>query len=377
MAAGAPTAEVEPNDDTFQATGPVSQEGLTGALQVTDDADVFLLQLRPQRQVRITYENTNPGPSCSFLGIGDSRWIYYRLTEREGGNPIASGETQVGGLDSETITTPGVVGEPSRLYHLRVNGARGKAPGCAYRVSITDPFGGPTDALDPTPLPALPVVTPPEPNDTSAQAFGPLRPDTIYTGSFETNNDSDMLWVKLTPGTNASFELSATAGGADVSVREEGGPNLSNIVSTVGSENTLLVPFVTPSSGRVRIRLSSPFFSQAGTRWRVKLVRALFPKPARRIAAKKPIKAKALRVRTRARALTARVRLPTAGRLQLRLVGKGRKIGIGRVSASGPRTVSITYRRPARVAPGRYVLEMRFKAAGRRLGVSRARVVFR
>ncbi|WP_217924481.1 hypothetical protein [Miltoncostaea oceani] len=375
IATGAPTAEVEPNDNAFQAVGPVGPEGLTGAIQVSEDVDLFLLQLRPQRQVRINYEVTNPGPSCTTGGF---RSVRFRLSERIEGNLISTGETYPGVTsDSETITTPGVFGGPSQLYQLRVNGGDNETPGCAYRVTITDPTGGPTDALDPTPLPAFPGVATPEPNDIPAQAFGPLAAATVYEGGFETSNDTDILYFKLAPGTKASFELSSIVGTTNVSVRDDSDQRINNN-NFVNADVTGIVDFEVPASGTALVHLAASSGTlPAVTRWRLRILSAQFTGPTQRVVAKKPIKAKALRVRTRARLLTTRVRLPTAGRLQLRLVGKGRSIGIGRVSASGPRTVSITYRRPARVATGRYILEMRFTAKGRPLGISRARVIFR
>ncbi|WP_217925097.1 hypothetical protein [Miltoncostaea oceani] len=78
------------------------------------------------------------------------------------------------------------------------------------------------------------------------------------------------------------------------------------------------------------------------------------------------------------RRLSTGIRLPTAGALVVRLVGKGRRITLASVRVTGPRTVRVGYRRPARVPRGRYVLEVRFLSAGATVGsVVRRSVAFR
>jgi hypothetical protein len=83
-------------------------------------------------------------------------------------------------------------------------------------------------------------------------------------------------------------------------------------------------------------------------------------------------------ISTAGRRLRTGVRIPTAGRLVVRLVGKGRRIGLASVRVTGPRTVRIGYRRPARVAKGRYVLEVSFLSSGATVPtVVRRRVLLR
>ena len=69
-------------------------------------------------------------------------------------------------------------------------------------------------------------------------------------------------------------------------------------------------------------------------------------------------------VKVTGRKLRTTVGLSKGGRIVVKLIGKGRRIGIGAVNASGPRTIVITYTRPRSVVKGRYVLEFTFRAAG-------------
>lgn len=69
-------------------------------------------------------------------------------------------------------------------------------------------------------------------------------------------------------------------------------------------------------------------------------------------------------VKVTGRKLRTTVGLSKGGRVVVKLIGKGRRISIGAVSASGPRTIVIAYTRPRSLATGRYVLEFTFKARG-------------
>lgn len=75
------------------------------------------------------------------------------------------------------------------------------------------------------------------------------------------------------------------------------------------------------------------------------------------------------------RKLRTTVGLSAGGRIVLRLVGKGRRIGIGAVTASGPRTVVISYTRPRNLVRGRYTLEATFRAKGATTSSVRRRAV--
>lgn len=83
-------------------------------------------------------------------------------------------------------------------------------------------------------------------------------------------------------------------------------------------------------------------------------------------------------VKIKGRKLRTTVGLSKGGRIVVRLIGKGRRIGIGAVNASGPRTVVISYTRPKSVKTGRYTLEMTFTAKGaNRASVQRRSVILK
>jgi hypothetical protein len=72
------------------------------------------------------------------------------------------------------------------------------------------------------------------------------------------------------------------------------------------------------------------------------------------------VRPKVTRLAVQGRNLTTKVRLTTPGKLQVALVGKGRRIGLGTVRVAAARSVTLTYHRPGKVPAGRYVLEVKF-----------------
>lgn len=221
-ASAAPTADTEPNDNIFQANGPVSTEGVTGSLASSDDADYFKLRLRPQRQVRFNYFSNN----CGWLVDFEIRDL--------GGTTIASEDTNSSSTD--TLTTPGVFGGATVDTWLIVDGA---GPGCTYQFTVTNTTGGPTDAIDPGAGPTLPIVPTSEPNDMATQAFGPLTANVVYSGKFETSNDEDWLYVPLRSGFNVTYSLSAAGGSADATMRSsDGRTSLSYVSVSNGSTDS-------------------------------------------------------------------------------------------------------------------------------------------
>jgi hypothetical protein len=213
QAAAAPVPETEPNDTIFQTGPPITPDGVSGTLSTANDEDIFLVRLRPQRQVEVNYAVTNPG-TC-----GDNGYVHYSFLYPNGSTTNASGDSYEGvgevgdsGIDTYTITTPGVVGDPSQPFFLRFFTEGGYGAGCAYQFTITGLNGAPTDAIDGSPPPAYPQVATGEPNDTVAQGYGPIAADTVYTGSIQTANDVDFLTVPLRGNTNATMELAASGG---------------------------------------------------------------------------------------------------------------------------------------------------------------------
>lgn len=368
LVVAAPAPEVEPNDNVFQLNGPSGPGGLAGSVASRDDVDYWLVQLRPQRQILIRLETT-----CQFRDSIYGDPIGFKMYPRLGGDAILNssveGDTPV---REEAITTPGIIGGPSQLFVLEVRGSDYTPRGCPYNLTMSDTNGLPTDVFDPTPLPVLPLVTPPEPNDSIAQAFGPLNTSSLYSGSFETRNDSDYLVTRLKPGSKATIELGSVGDrGTGIEFQDGDGKYIDSEYVDSGGVRQFEVQ--APASGVVVVKLT-PFSEAAGAAWQLKLLPgAAFPTPVVPRAA--PIRAALASAKVSGRRLVTKVRLKSAGRLQVLLVRNGRRIGIGKVTVSGPRTVTIAYRRPNRVRAGLYTVEIRFTAAGRPVGISRRRVL--
>lgn len=83
------------------------------------------------------------------------------------------------------------------------------------------------------------------------------------------------------------------------------------------------------------------------------------------------------RLAVRRRSMLVRVRVPGAGLLTLRLVGRGRRHPVGTARLARPLTVTFRYRAPKRVKRGRYVLRIRFAPADGPVTLIRRRVRIR
>lgn len=352
IAIGAPDQEAEPNDNLFQINGPISPEGVTGALGTNVDRDLFLVRMRPQRQIRFRVEVLN-GNTCSR----DVTYLW-----RTEGSTFAEGFANGGFTSERFVTTPGVFGEATKDSYLRVSGE----PGCAYRFTVTDTAGGPTDAIDNSPLPVVPVIPASEPNDLTSQAFGPLAANTLYEGGIETGTDVDYLKVFLRPGTNATVELAAASGEAFASITTLDDSSVDS-VSTSANEAATTTFSVGQAAHRIRIS------GDVGARWRLKIT----PASAVGSAPVAAVRPQLLSAVVRGRRLTARVRVTAPGRLQIVLVGRGKRIGLTNAQAAGARTIGLSYRRPAGVRKGAYVLEVRFRVNGGPLAIVRRTVIFR
>lgn len=106
-------------------------------------------------------------------------------------------------------------------------------------------------------------------------------------------------------------------------------------------------------------RLCSWIASDAGAREALGVNDTLITVPAPVRAT--PVKPRIASIAQRGRRLVARLAVGAPGRLQVVLIGRGKRIGLGTVRIAAARTVALTYRRPARVRPGRYRLEVRFR----------------
>lgn len=258
-ASAAPTQDVEPNDNIFQLAPPISPEGVAGTVNTVDDIDLYMVKLRPQRQVKLVFQLTN-GNTCG-------RYLDFSLKTVEGSS-IESNDLS-GSHPSEvyTITTPGTVGGPSQEFFLRFNdgGYSDSFTPCSYLFAVTDTAGGPTDAIDSMPTPPLPTVATSEPNDVESQAFGALAAGTNYTGKIETSNDVDWLFAWLQPGANATIELAASLGDAYVQVYTEFASSSTTSVSSNSGEvqtATFTVPYGT---NKYLIKITGDL----GTLWRL------------------------------------------------------------------------------------------------------------
>ncbi|MEY2443272.1 MAG: hypothetical protein QOJ46_2698 [bacterium] len=267
----APTPDAEPNDNVFELTGPISADGAIGTLATVMDVDEFLVQFQPAHHVKLLFSLLNAGtPECPLAPTGSS--VHYLLRAPEAVEPFVTGDLEVGTefVDVLDKTTPGEQGDPVKPLHLTFSAQGEDAAGCSYRFTVTDSGGHATDAIDPTPLPDIPDVNVPEPNDLAAQAFGPLAGDTYYYGAIDAEGDIDRMRAWLFPGQEVTVELGAVAPGcgdceAAVTI-EDPRKNILLPALTAKPEQVVQAPVVgTPAENLIRVS------GKAGTRWRLRL----------------------------------------------------------------------------------------------------------
>ncbi len=264
-AAAAPTSELEPNDTIFQYTGPVAIDGAVGGMATANDLDVFLIRLRPQRQVKLTYENTN--------GCAGRSSLNYSLLTPTGTDleaPNGSSDFYTSSTKAYTITTPGVFGGVSQEYYLRFWADASQAVGCQYRFTVSGAAGEATDAIDATPPLTYPMVETSEPNDLDAQATGPMAADTLYAGTIDTSNDLDLLYVPIKAGTAPTFELQSASGGVDgeifvrgeryskTSLSTDYQPLDTETLAVASADTTYLVSISGAVGAKWRLRVTPP-----------------------------------------------------------------------------------------------------------------------
>lgn len=261
----APTVESEPNDTVFQRTGPVGTDGAEGTIATANDLDIFLVRLRPQRQIKVTYAILNR-PACTA-----SYDLDYSLRTPSGESIGApSGTDYLSTSQSSftySITTPGIFGGPSQDYLLRFRADGSAAVGCRYRVSITGSAGEATDAIDSTASPEFPLAVASEPNDVDAQATGPMQADTSYSGAIETSNDIDLLYVPIRGGTAPTFELTVDGGDVGGSISNRG---TSSSIATLQADrgtSTTASPAATAEDRTLLVRLTG----DTGATWRLRV----------------------------------------------------------------------------------------------------------
>jgi hypothetical protein len=270
----APTPDTEPNDNVFELTGPISPDGAVGTISTITDVDEFLVQFQPAHHVKLLFSLLNAGtPECPLAPTGSR--VHYLLRAPEAVDPFVIGDLDVGTefVDVVDKMTPGEQGDPVKPLHLTFSAQGEDAVGCSYRFTVTDSGGHATDAIDPTPLPDIPDVNVPEPNDLPAQAFGPLAGDTYYFGAIDAEGDVDRMRAWLFPGQEVTVELGVVATGcgdceAAVTIEDP----LKNVLLPAlkaKPEQVVQAPVVgTPAENLIRVS------GKAGTRWRLRLTPA-------------------------------------------------------------------------------------------------------
>ena len=262
----APTPDAEPNENVFELTGPISQDGAIGTLSAETDVDKFLVQFQPARKVKLLFNLLNAGtPECPLAPEGG--FVRYLLRAPEAVEPFVSGELAVGSefVDVVPKDTPGEQGDPSHTLHLTFFADGEEAAGCTYRFTVTDSGGHATDAIDPTPTPEFPDMPVPEPNDLPAQAFGPLAGDTNYYGKIDGEGEIDRMRAWLFPGQEVTVELAAVGGDVEASV-EDSVKNVLLPKLEAKPEQVVSAPIV-GSTAENLIRVAG----QPGARWRLRL----------------------------------------------------------------------------------------------------------
>lgn len=283
-ASAAPTPEVEPNDNIFQMTGPIGIDGAAGSISTASDVDLFLVMLRPQRQVRLNYD-VAPGGSCDTVD--------FDFATLAGDN--INGNSYVSGHEEALITTPGVFGGASIAALLTVS--ERWDPGCTYKFSITNTTGGPTDAIDTSPQPNYPVVPTAEPNDLRTQAVGPLGGDIFYTGQIDTSSDVDWVSTDVLSNQTAYVELGASGSSVDAKVYRSGSDSYNTSFSAYSNQISVGT-FTTGSASRYLIELTG----STGAKWRLRLTPSTAfgppppPKASSAVYARKVRRGKSVRI---------------------------------------------------------------------------------
>ena len=183
LGAAPASAEPEPDNWIWQATGPVTTPTITGAIASNNDYDWYMIYAASQSQLAITLQTSTCGSDHS-LALYDSTGdqITYRY-----------------GSQTKPSTINNTTGIGTTRYFLRM---RGSCIG-SYRVDVSPAAA----LLGGSPMPNNTVKTG-EPNENADQAQGPLSADVVYVGAGETSNDEDWFYFYA----NAAFNVTATSG---------------------------------------------------------------------------------------------------------------------------------------------------------------------
>lgn len=175
LALGPAAAEPEPDGSIWQASGPVMDGQIRGSIASGNDDDWFMFYAASQTQLTITIQ-----PNSCRNGMTGQQ---YAITLRNSRGDEINSRSFSSSVQTMTYTTP----TGTNQYFINV-WARGLScpsnPGYSASISPVSSlvWGSP-----------MPTATTPtgEPNESAAQAQGPIWADTVYTGALETSNDQD------------------------------------------------------------------------------------------------------------------------------------------------------------------------------------------
>ena len=182
-------ADVEPNDGILQPEGPIAGgTPMTGTLASDNDRDWYAFYVASQTQLDIAL-TTPAGSPCSTSAV----------LLNTNGYDVAGGTSayaNVNTTDHILYTTP--VGVQRYFLVLDSNCAGG-----AYSFQLNP---GAAIVSGPGSVPAVPTS---EPNESAAQALGPLTGGLPYSGSVDTQNDQDWFFFYALGST--AFDLAFTS----------------------------------------------------------------------------------------------------------------------------------------------------------------------
>jgi hypothetical protein len=193
----------EPDDDIAHAAGPAaSGPAYGGAFESPNDTDWIVFYVNGPKQ--IDAEVTKVGHGCSgsldatlLSGDGDAVSDFYPFT-------VKSNETV-----HLTYTTPS-----AGRYYVKL---ADDCTGDPYQVRFL-----PGDAISTAPtVPGAPVPSPAatrEPNDSVADAFGPIAGATAYGGTIDTVNDKDYYELLVPAGKQLDVAVTKVGDGCGPSI---------------------------------------------------------------------------------------------------------------------------------------------------------------
>lgn len=182
-APGAALADVEPNNSLFAPEGPIAGgQEISGALLPADANDWYVLYVDGRQQLHLSSPQMTPS-GCLLVTLAN-----------------ADGKS----IPPDYTTPPGTT-----RFYVRI-GRRydGCSPESGYSFRVE-----PAAAVVPGPG-KQGIRTAAEPNDTRAEAFGPMAAGLWYFGTLETVNDRDWLSFYTAPGRHL-LDVQTVVYGAD------------------------------------------------------------------------------------------------------------------------------------------------------------------